>query len=135
MTKICENPTCNNIAKSKQTNRKVKFCSRKCGLDFHNYLHKLGKRAYAEGWEKCVEWQDIEKNLPPENQIVLCANIEDIENSFLGYWTERRQCMLSTVAAGAGECGEGFNDLLNHLPCSDVTHWLPIPEFNNLLTK
>jgi hypothetical protein len=66
------------------------------------------------------DWFSANEKRPKYDKEVICK-FKD-EAPFDGYYREQRKCMLSDVAKGAGECGEGFTDKLNNLPV-DVTHW------------
>lgn len=47
-------------------------------------------------------------------------------------WRETRQCMLSTVAHGAGECGAGWiSKEAGNLPVDPPTAWRPICSGHN----
>lgn len=41
-------------------------------------------------------------------------------------WADNRQCMLSTVAPGAGQLGPGWEDRENHLPVDPPISWRPL---------
>lgn len=69
------------------------------------------------------------ENLPKEGEKVLLL-FQDENKPFTpdkpiyGYYQEKRKCMLSDVAIGAGECGSGFVDE-DGLPLDDdASHYL-----------
>lgn len=69
------------------------------------------------------EWWPIET--APKGILVEALNSDgDID---LAEWRDTRQCILSYVARGAGECGPGWvSSLAGYLPIDPPVKWRPL---------
>lgn len=62
----------------------------------------------------------------PKDGTVIVGIYEDREEDHV-VWLESRQCMLSSVARGAGECGKGWaSALCDFLPVDPPVYWRPL---------
>lgn len=69
------------------------------------------------------EWQDIE-TAPREILVEVLNSDGDVD---LAEWRHTRQCMLASVARGAGECGPGWvSSLCGYLPIDAPEKWRPL---------
>ena len=83
-------------------------------------IYKSGFKAGAEWKEKQSPWISVEEQLPEENTGVF----------FTVEWKDSHKGYFTGLYYGNGQWESDHRIFLPNSPLARITHWMPIPKFN-----
>lgn len=96
------------------------------GMDYDGKIHEMyilreAFEAGAEWQKKQTPWISVKEQLPEENTGVF----------FTVEWKDSHKGYFTGLYYGNGQWESDHRIFLPNSPLSRITHWMPIPKFNN----